>query len=686
MVQEVPAANVNSFRLAPDVRIVATRDGAIVSTSKGFFRLNGYSTDRFVSEVLPALFDGGSSIDSWRDLHAQLEHADIIRGDAALQLCAKAPELRVGVIRWTPLMERVREHLARLGMDWAESDGDNIFAIADLSGLNTDHSLEIARELHQRDCPSLSIWKRGHEIFYGPLVEPGRTACWNCCRLRFSDSLAGEYGAVEDDATTAKVIADNVLLAIRYPQVAGYGCLVAGNGQMSSFHSVVPMPWCEICGAAITQAAARLAPLTHSLHVPEELRILADPRGGIVRRLFLYEGDETGAPRMPLCCSASIASYQDGVRSYPEINGEGKGATRDEAVRSAIGEGIERYAASLWNPSTLSYAPLREIADQAFDPRWLVLYDNEQYAQPEFPFARFDADQPIHWTRGRWLDTGEAAQVPALAAYMNFPAPPAEQFCQVSSNGLAAGATFEDAALRALYELIERDALMFFWLARRPAQRLAEDGCGPVAAQALREVERLGARTELYLIDAGTRHPTVVCLGLGDGYSWPGATIGLGTHADIDIALRRAVLEHGHCGTYIRRLMREGRHEKIRDRQDVETGLDHALYYVDPERVGALDSFRSSTQAPASLADLRTRYRQDATLPDCVFRLREAGIRTAAVDVTSPDVALAPVRVVRAFGVNMQPVHFGFRNRRLKNPRLDGWLVGAAEMNPHPLA
>jgi ribosomal protein S12 methylthiotransferase accessory factor len=381
-----------------------------------------------------------------------------------------------------------------------------------------------------------------------------------------------------------------------------------------------------------------------------------------------------------------IGSYQDGTRSHPEINGEGKGATRDEAVRSAIGEGIERYAASLWHPSALTYAPFREVADRAFDPRWLVLYDEEQYGQPDFAFAPFDAERPIHWTGGHWLDTGEAVQVPALATYMNFPAAAAENFCQTSSNGLAAGATFEDAALRALYELIERDALMLFWLARRPAQRIAEDGCDPVASQALREVERLGARTELFLIDAGTQHPTVVCVGLGDGHSWPGATIGLGTNADVDIALRRAVLEHGHCGSYIRRLMGEGRHETIRNREDVQTGLDHALYYVHPEHVGALEPFRSSTHAPASLADLRARYRQDATLSTCVSRLREAGIRTAAVDVTSPDVALAPIRVVRAFGIHMQPIHFGIRNRRLKNPRLDRLLSGTAETHPHPLA
>ena len=98
--------------------------------------------------------------------------------------------------------------------------------------------MQLARELHARGCRSISFWKRGSETFYGPLAEPLHTACWNCCRLRFSDSVSGENEApAEDDVTSPKVVADNVLLAVRYPGVAAYGCVVADGGeiQFSSF-------------------------------------------------------------------------------------------------------------------------------------------------------------------------------------------------------------------------------------------------------------------------------------------------------------------------------------------------------------------------------------------------------------------------------------------------------------------
>ena len=91
---------------------------------------------------------------------------------------------------------------------------------------------------------------------------------------------------------------------------------------------------------------------------------------------------------------------------------------------------------------------------------YLALYEDSQYALPDFPYARFEPTQPIHWTRGNWLDTGEPVWVPALPTYFNFHPPRHELCCQVSSNGLAAGVDLADAALRATLELVERDAFM----------------------------------------------------------------------------------------------------------------------------------------------------------------------------------------------------------------------------------
>jgi ribosomal protein S12 methylthiotransferase accessory factor len=592
-------------------------------------------------------------------------------------------ELTAAGARETALVRAVREELARAGVELAGSAPAD-FVVADLSDLDERAASELIHELHVTGSRSLSLWRRGAETFLGPWCEPGRTACWNCCRVRFSDLPPKQGDApAGSDAALIRAVAENVLLALRYPDLAPYGCVLADGEHTAALHSVVPLPWCGVCGGAAQMRGAALSACAHAASIPDELAGLADARGGVVRQVALFDTD---GPSVPICASAHVGPYENGDRSSPSFTGEGKGATQEAAVRSAIGEGIERYSASLWDPAALKRGSLRKLGGAAFDPRWLVLNDASQYEQPGFPFTPLDPDLPIQWIEGRWLDTGDRVQLPALATYMNFPVAPPERFAQITSNGLAAGATFEDAALRALYELIERDAFMLHWLARKPGLRLDPDGCDAVTRRALRELDRFGARSELYVLDTGTRHPCVVCVGLGDGRSWPGVTIGLAAHAEIDTALQRAVLEHGHFGAYITRLMRENGHSPVRRAEDVVSALDHGLYYIPPAAIRALEPLRSRPSPPATLAALRSRYRQQPTLSSCVQSLGNIGVRAAVVDVTSPDVALAPIRVVRAFGTYMQPIHFGYANRRLANPRLEALLTGPAETEPHPIA
>jgi ribosomal protein S12 methylthiotransferase accessory factor len=494
--------------------------------------------------------------------------------------------------------------------------------------------------------------------------------------------LNDDIGVVADDPAIAKAVADNVILAIRYPDVAGYGCLVAQH-RSTTLHAIFPMPWCATCGGTI--ASQRWAPINHSVLVPERLRALADPRAGVVRHLFVFAGDGSDTPAMPICASAMMA--QPVLRRAAKesiLQGEGKGSTQEEALLSAIGEGVERYAASFWNHADLTKGSLNELGDRAFDPGWLVLYDNEQYARSNFAFEPIDSNSPMLWAKGRWLDTGIEVLVPAQATYINFTGdePP---IGQTTSNGLAAGSSFNDAALRAVYELIERDSFILHWLAGMKGKRIDPDDCDDISRKALDDVRRLGAHTELYLLDCDTGYPTVACLGLGNGVSWPGATIGLGTHADIDIALRKAVLEHGHYGAYMRRLTREGRHRHVRAPEDVVGSLDHGLYYCHADNAAGLDCLRHA-QVSVTLANLRKRYREQSSLTACVARLSACGIRTAAVDVTTPDLALAGLCVVRAFGTYAQPIHFGFGYERRNNPRLTALLNGPIQTMPHPIA
>jgi ribosomal protein S12 methylthiotransferase accessory factor len=394
---------------------------------------------------------------------------------------------------------------------------------------------------------------------------------------------------------------------------------------------------------------------------------------------------EAADPELPVTYSAVLSSYTEGeYRPGGSEIGSGKGMSPTEAMLSAVGEAIERYSAARYRPSDLHRSSLKALQEDALDPRKLCLYEDTQYADPNFPFAPFDPDLPIDWVKGWWLDNWKAVWLPALPTYFNYHADHQEHFCQVTSNGLAAGADLKDAALRALFELVERDAFMLTWLCQRPGRRLLLDETLDVSArEAVRQLQECGVRVELYLLEAGISIPTVACLGLGDGKQWPGVTVALAAHASPHTAARKAILEQGHVGPYIRRLMMKGEPPVPSKPEDVRSLVEHALFYVPVERVRALDFMAALGQA-VSLGDLPEP--KMVSLEACVEQVSAAGLRVAVADVTSPDVATGPFRVARALGTHMQPIDFGFKLRRLANPRLKAMLTVPLNPYPHPLA
>ena len=577
----------------------------------------------------------------------------------------------------------------------------------------------LAGSAHAAGVPSLCGHLEGLCAVIGPVVLPGKTACWNCCRMR---QLANSDHIEEDHALHASLLAQRVrprVLTYLAPTAPALGhmlamaamTLVAGDapsgllGRMlvldlvsleTTFHPVLRMPWCDVCGGAAENGPSIPALSPERLDAAQDpAQLLAqlagwiDTRTGLIRRVIVKSHDALD-PDLPVISSAVLGSYCDAP--YPPETGGGKGLTAVEAMIGAVGEAIEHYAARRHRRTDHLRASLAVIGEERVDPRDLCLYAEFQYATRGFPFARFDPDQPIEWVRGQWLDRREPVFMPALSTFLGYPVPREEYFCQTTTSGLAAGADLEDASLRAVLELIERDAFMITWLTRRRGQRLlVDESIDEGAREVVRQLEERGARIELYHLDAGLGVPTVVCLGFGDGERWPGVTLALSAHPNARIAARKAILEQGQVGPYMRRLIAEGERTIPAREEDVRSTHDHGLFYAPADRAVLLDFLRGGDAI--SMADLPSL--PEVSLDACVEKLGTAGIRVAVAEVTPPDLRGGPFRVVRALATNIQQVHFGFRIERLGNPRLHRFLPAALDsttprsarvnpFNPHP--
>lgn len=356
----------------------------------------------------------------------------------------------------------------------------------------------------------------------------------------------------------------------------------------------------------------------------------------------------------PLICAVAVACG---------FCGFGKGVTQSDALGSAVGEALEQYAASQVRPQNLYRATFREIEQQAFDPRWLCLYNEDQYERPGFPYRRFDLDRPLHWTLGHWLDTSEPVYLPAFAVWLAS-AFDEEALCQVTSNGLAAGSSVEDAAFHATLELYERDAFLNSWIAFAPKVAIALDDLEPPIVGIIDHLVSQGAVLDVYLVSSGSPAFVAVCVGRGNGSTWPAVTFGLGASPQMRSAVKNAILEHGQTGPYLARIWRNGELPIPLSQKNIRTLRDHALYYCDPCHAQEVERWRNAT------GNMKGQFwHMDHGL--CLDSLPP---RVAVADVTPSDLDESPFRVVRALARGLQPIWYGHGFERTFTARLQALL------------
>src|SRR5262249_32734729 len=75
----------------------------------------------------------------------------------------------------------------------------------------------------------------------------------------------------------------------------------------------------------------------------------------------------------------------------------------------------------------------------------------------------------------------------------------------------------------------------------------------------------------------------------------------------------------------------------------------------------------------------------ERSLEACSLALERAGIRVALVDVTAPDVATGPFRVVRAVSPDLQPISYGYGFERVPVERVRDRVERVDRRAIHPI-
>ncbi|MCW1249740.1 YcaO-like family protein [Acaricomes phytoseiuli] len=227
---------------------------------------------------------------------------------------------------------------------------------------------------------------------------------------------------------------------------------------------------------------------------------------------------------------------------------------------SLHGELVERYA-SLIIPENLSQpgpASARQLSLESF-----LQFTDEQYASPDFPYRDPRTLNQVHYYPARRAIDNLPVTVPAELVFLT--GVDAKRWCTISSSGLGAGRSRGSAAASAFYELIERDAFLRTWYARRGEGRLAMLGQEPallasalgMGAELPRMLQKLrlrGIEATLVQLPAVAGVPVILsCLRSGT----VGLAVGCAAKSAIGDAARTAFTESLHSYNWAMQLLEE---------------------------------------------------------------------------------------------------------------------------------
>jgi ribosomal protein S12 methylthiotransferase accessory factor len=586
------------------------------------------------------------------------------------------------------------------------TDLDDLAGSAFIVGVAEDGATAPLHRVNRFACahgiPWLPLRVTPDTLRLGPTVLPGASACLLCAELRAAANgpnplpprghppfPGGEGGA---RSVSSPLHRDGEGVGGEVPPLVALEVLQTLIGEPSrarghlglrerrsgawTWHPILRHPRCPACGALPWQPYSPPSPFGRGAG---RLGPFVDHETGIVRAVLPVScpPNEPEPPHVALAILSNTQLRDDWDATPPsERTTTGKGWTAEDAAHAAIGEALERYCATLPpSPERLIVAPRAALDHPAIGPEAFGLYHPAQYADGSVPYAPVNDETVLHWAEGRSLTHDRPVLVPASLVSLL----PLDTFCPPNANGLAAGRTWHEAALRALCEVIERDAFLFTWLTMRAAPLLSLMNAGDAVARIARHYVQCGVTLTAHDLTT-TGVPVVMARAHDERGRPPIDLIGLGCDPDPRRAVERAVLEVAQG--------RRARWDELAAAgapQSVRTPSDHARWYALADHSAAF-VFLGAEPGPLPMPMGKAGDGADVLLAAIVAALARAGHEVIIADLTTPDVRAAGMSVVRALVTGLLPIHFGAGQERLGSARLADFAIADLNRAPHPLA
>ncbi|HEX8745094.1 MAG TPA: YcaO-like family protein [Thermoleophilaceae bacterium] len=505
----------------------------------------------------------------------------------------------------------------------------------------------------------------------GPLVRGGAGACLRCADVRVRSatgrSCLVSYGP--PDAATARLLGQ--ALAARAGEVADsdasrYLTFHRGDGSTTR-HPVLRTRYCPDCARHDPQPVYRGRHMfflsdrrrpnpEHILTLREQL---VDPVTGPITSLQVYAA-APGDP--PLRHAVAILADEGWQRAgHFAVSCGGSALDAHSAEAAALGEALERASAVRSSHDDLVRASYAEVEAEAVDPCGWELFDPGTRAEPGFPYALPGRDYPITWTWGWSLTRSRPTLIPAARVFL--PADPngtADLADYPLLSGYATANTLEEATLRALLEVVERDAFMIAWANRLSLGRVTFRDADSHVGVSISQFDRTGLEARCGVIELDLGAPVAIAMVRSTRHGDAATVVAAAADMAPERGCERALSELAANRLYVRHVLSEAGGDLPSATDDVRDGRAHGLLFARAEMFDELAFWWESTDT-FSLPQRRPRASPSAQLSSLVASIRRAGLEVLVVDLTPPELRELGLSIVKALVPGTYPMNFDAR-------------------------
>jgi ribosomal protein S12 methylthiotransferase accessory factor len=336
----------------------------------------------------------------------------------------------------------------------------------------------------------------------------------------------------------------------------------------------------------------------------------------------------------------------------------GVGERLEDAINRAMGELLERYASFAYDGIDQTASSYTEIIKHGRRPvplEYLLRFSPKQYRSPGFPYGEFTETTRLDWIEGTNLLDGCASYVPAQLVSLGYrPSSDLIPPCfYATSSGCAVATSVEEALLKGILELIERDAVMIRWYFRIPPPLLDINPKSLLAERLGSQAHALETRFHDLTVDGDVPVVGVTCIERTGRRCF--FLLSAACALDVSTAARKALLEVGQGRPFVKSLA--GKSEAAQEGAVFNDFDSNVRFYGDPSNSRYAEWFVQNTSlSTRPVATVPGAQRPEEGLRVLLDRCATMGFTPIAFDMTTPEMQDSGLFACKVFVPQLVPL------------------------------